>query len=244
VHKGGKWVFSSNYSSGHIAVLPVEANGGVGAPDPIKGFPQNAHQIISDPAGKFVFVCATGPNQIAQFAFNETTGKLTPNDPATVMSGPGEPRHLAFHPNEQWAYHINERTSAVVSWKYDKATGKLIDPEVLPGLPAGFSGSNSGAHVVVHPNGNFVYSSNRGHNSITIWAVNATTGRLTQKGRETGMISTPRDFGVDPTGTFLIVANQGSGNAVVYRIKPDGTLTREGSPVAMPQPTFVGFLNL
>jgi len=243
VHRSGKWVLSANYGDGRVAVLPILANGGVGEPvftdNPV---PKNAHQIIEDPSGKFVFVPCTGPNVILQYRIDAKTGKLTPNTPFRVP-GDGEPRHLAFHPGGKYAYAINEAGLSVTSFLYDKRAGTLSSPETLAAAPAGARGS--GAHIAVHPSGRFVYASLRGPNHIAVFDVNAATGRLTQIVNETGggVISTPRDFTIDPTGQFLLVANQGSDSVTVFRVNAaDGRLTIVGTTPTVPKPAFVGVL--
>jgi 6-phosphogluconolactonase len=243
VDRTGKWVLSSNYGDGRVAVLPIQANGGVGEPvftdNPV---PKNAHQIIEDPAGRFAFVPCTGPNVILQYRFDAKTGKLTPNTPFKVP-GTGEPRHLAFHPGATYAYAVNEAAMSVTSFAYDASKGALTAIETIPAAPAG--GKGTGAHILVHPSGRFVYASLRGPNHIAIFSVDAATGRLTHVADETGggVIRTPRDFTVDPTGAFLLVANQETGSVTVFRINPsDGRLTLAGTTPAIPKPAFVGVL--
>jgi 6-phosphogluconolactonase len=158
---------------------------------------------------------------------------------------------VAFHPTQPYAYSINEAGSSLISMKYDAQTGKLSDPETLSALAPNVPAMGStGAHVVVHPGGKFVYAGIRsGANSaLAIFAINATTGRAENPTWETGggMIRTPRDFGVDPTGSYLISANQDApASVIVFRInQADGKLTKLGDPVAIPGPACVVFLAL
>ncbi len=254
VHPSGKWVLSANYGSGHVATLAIMDSGAVVDPLPaniLTPFAYHSHQIVSDPAGKFVFVPAPEATRdlppvgkIAQYSIDVVTGKLTANDPPFAMSAAdARPRHIAFHPRGPFAYAINETNDSVVSWKYDAVAGKLSDPETLPTHPPDYMGRSNGAHVVVHPGGKFVYCSIRVFNGIAIFPVNEATGRLGNASWETRMISTPRDFAIDPSGTFLVVGNQDGNSVAVFRInRTDGKLTPVGTPVAAPKPSFVGFL--
>ena len=248
VHPTGKWLLVVHFDSGHLTVLPIAADGTLGAPVDIQRPEDEAHQIISDASGQHVFVPCRAGNVIAQYGFDALTGKLSPANPPTVPAATGAgPRHMAFHPNGKYAYVINELNGTMTSLQYDGTTGLLTAPEVLSTVPAGFKETSS-AHVVVHPSGRFVYGSNRTHNSIAMFSVNPATGRLSALGHETGggLIKTPRDFGVDPSGQYLIVANQGSNNLLVFRIDAtSGTLTLVGDPVSVPNgPQFAGLLTL
>jgi 6-phosphogluconolactonase len=243
VHGSGRWVFASNYGDGGVAVLPVRPDGGVGEPvfndHPV---PKNAHQIIEDPSGRFVFVPCTGPNVILQYRFDPKTGTLAPNTPFKVQ-GKGEPRHLAFDPAAKYAYAINEADMTVTSFTYDRAKGTLTEIEAVPAAAAGAKGT--GAHILVHPSGKFVYASLRGPNHIAIFSIDRATGRLAHVADETGggTIRIPRDFTIDPTGAFLLVANQDGASVSVFRVNPaDGRLTLAGTTPTIPKPAFVGVL--
>jgi len=247
VHPNGKWVFVANYSSGTIGVLPVKADGGVGEPK-VKETPgKNAHMIFADPTGRFVFVPCLGSNYVAQFTFDPTTGELKPNDPPVVPTAPGAgPRHLALHPNGRCAYLINELDCTITSFAYDAASGKLSNPKTLPTLPAGVElKGNSGAHVLVSPNGKFVYASNREHDSIAIYAADPESGQLKLVGHENGGgdIKVPRDFTLDPSGKFLLVANQKAGTVTAFRCSAErGTLEKLDTIKVPPGPAFVGVM--
>jgi 6-phosphogluconolactonase len=248
VHPSGKWVLTAHFASGHVAVLPVREDGGVGTPVFIHRPADQAHQIISDAAAQYVFVPCRDGNVVAQYRIDVGTGRLMPNNPASVRAAPGAgPRHMDFHPSGKYAYVINEKNGTMTSYKYDAETGRLSDPATSRTTPAGFS-ETAAAHVVVHPSGAFVYGSNRRHQSIVIFSVDEATGRLKLVGHEMGggLIDTPRDFTVDPTGRYLLVANQGRHTVLVFRIdQATGRLTRIGSPVSVARgPAFVGVLPL
>jgi len=239
VHPSGKWIFAAHYGSGHTTVHPILANGGVGAPvynD--KTATAEAHQAMVDPTAKFLFVPCRTPNTIAQYRIDEATGTLTANNPARVTaptSGTG-PRHMAFHPSGKWAYVLGELNGHVVTYAYDGTTGLLSSPAEIPTT----NNENSAAHIVVHPNGRFAFASLRRSNEIVTLTLDAATGRATVSAHQTTMISTPRDFTLDPSGQLLLVANQGSGNVVVFGINDaDGTLAMRSafatSGVSQPQ---------
>src|SRR5262249_54226533 len=148
-------------------------------------------------------------------------GVLTPNDPPAIDMAPGAgPRHFAFHPSGKYAYAINEIDLTVTAMSYDAAKGTFKKEQTISTLPKGTEGkpSFSTAEVVVHPSGKFVYGSNRGHNTIVAYAVNESSGELTLVGHQGEGIKTPRNFNIDPTGTYLIVANQDGASLVMFKI--------------------------
>ena len=239
VHPSGKWIFAAHYGSGHTTVHPITSNGGVGAlvfND--KTANAEAHQAKVDPTGKFLMVPCRAPNTVAQYRIDEATGMLTANTPARVTaptSGTG-PRHMDFHPNGKWAYVLGELNGHVLTYAYDGATGLLSNPTEITTK----DGENAAAHIVVHPTGAFAFASLRRNNEITTLTLDASTGRPTVTAHQTAMISTPRDFTLDPSGRFLLVANQGGGNVLVFAIdQTDGTLTMRSamttSGISQPQ---------
>jgi 6-phosphogluconolactonase len=245
VHPSGAWVFAAHFNSGHVTVHATAGTGAATTLTDVERPADEAHQIVSDASGNHVFVPCRAGNVIAQYAF--ASGQLTPATPPLVQAETGAgPRHIAFHPNQQSAYVINELNGTITSYRYDATAGLLSMPQSMASAPAGMSETSS-AHVVVHPSGRFVYTSNRTTNTIGIFSVDA-SGRLSTIGHETagGMVRTPRDFGMDPTGRYLIVANQGTNNVIVLRIDATaGTLTRVGDPVSVPaSPQFAGAIAL
>jgi 6-phosphogluconolactonase len=246
VHPGGKWVYAANYGSGHVAVLPVGADGGLSDPIDVQLAGKNAHMAITDKAGKFLFVPCLGSDHIAVYRIDATSGKLSPNSQATVPLAKGAgPRHLAFAPDERRAYVINELNATLTSFAFDAATGVFSAPATVSTLPAGFSGKNSCAHVVVSPDGASLYGSNRGHDSLVICRIDPASGALTVAGHETGggEIKTPRNFTLDPSGTLALVASQGSDLVTVFRVDAaTGKLKRLGSQKVGPKPSFVGVM--
>ena len=248
VHPDGKWVFTASYGSGHIGIAPINADGTLGTPlEPIHGG-KNAHQVALDASGKFLLVPFLGNNHVNQYKFDEASGQLTPNDPpfATASAEKAGPRHIVIHPSGKFAYVINEQGSTVDSFEYDKTKGLLSNPQSIPTVPEGTDmKGKSTAHILVSPDGKFVYGSNRGHDSIVIYAVNPDTGRLKFVGHETGggEIKTPRDFSLDLTGKFAIVANQAAENITVFkRDEAKGTLEKIGTYAVPPKTAYVGVM--
>lgn len=237
------WVLVANYTAGSAAVFPILPNGSLGAPTDVESPGVKAHLAITNPSGGFAFVPCLGSNVIAQYTFDAILGKLTPNAPATVSaSAAAGPRHLAFHPTEKFAYGVNETASTMSAYAFDIGTGTLTLVQTQSTLPSNFAGPNSGAEVATSPSGAFVYASNRGHDSIVTFAVNAGTGQLTLVGHEPTGGKNPRSFAVDPAGAFLFVANQGSGTVTGFRLDPT---TGKPAPLPgpanlVPSPTFVG----
>jgi 6-phosphogluconolactonase len=249
--KQGKNVLVANYGGGSVAVLPVDADGRLG---PATAFVQHegsgadkrrqegphAHSINLDAANKFAIAADLGLDKLLVYKFDSAAGKITPNDPPALNLAPAAgPRHFAFHPNGKWAYVNNEIDSTVTALAYDAEKGVFTKLNTLSTLPAPHKG-NSTAETVVHPNGKFVYVSNRGHNSIAIFEVNQETGELKSAGHQGEGIKTPRNFNIDPSGRWMVVANQDGDNLIVYAIdaktgqlKPTGQSVEVGSPVCV-----------
>mgnify|MGYP001626248582 CR=1 FL=1 len=257
VDKTGKFVLVANYGSGSVAVLPILSDGRLGEAtcsiqhegksiNPQRQEGPHAHSINLDPKNKFAIVADLGIDKLLVYRFDAMKGALEPNDPPFVKTAPGAgPRHTAFHPSGKFVYAINELNSTVTSYRYDGEKGILTELRTVSTLPDGFSGSNTTAEVQVHPSGKFLYGSNRGHDSVAVFAINESTGELTPLGHQPTQGRTPRNFGIDPTGTYLFAANQDSDNIVVFRIDArTGKLELTGITVEVPTPVCVKFLPL
>ena len=257
VDKAGRNVLAANYGGGSACVLPIAADGKVGA---ATAFVQHvgsgankqrqesphAHSINLDPANRFAFVADLGLDKVLVYKFDGNAGKIVANDPpaASVDAGAG-PRHFAFHPTGRFAYVINEMHCTVTAFAYDADRGVLKPVQTITTLPDGVKPGYSTAEVQVHPSGKFLYGSNRGHHSIAAFAINQETGQLTAVGHATEKIKTPRNFGIDPTGKFVIVANQDGDSLVVFRVNQQtGQLEPTGHSVEVPTPVCVKFLAL
>lgn len=236
----GRYVLVANYSGNNASVLPVRDGGALGPATHTVSSGTRAHQIITDPSNRFVFVPCLGDDRVAQYIFNFDAGTLVPNAVPYVDTANGAgPRHLAFHPSGRWAYLINETNSTLTALTFNSASGRLTPFQTLSTLPAPMAG-NSTAEVAVHPNGKFVYGSNRGHNSIVAFALDGGTMTLIGHASTGGM--TPRHFSIDTSGTLLLVGNQASGTLFAFRINAvTGALVPLGEAGRANAPSFVGF---
>ena len=256
VDKTGRDVLVANYDSGSVSVIPVQADGKLGKPtafiqhhgssaDPERQRGPHAHSINVDAANRFAFAADLGLDKVLVYRFDPAKGTLVANDPSSVSVKPGAgPRHFAFHPGGHFAYVINEMHSTVTAFSYDPSAGVLKELQTISTLPEGFKAENSTAEVQVHPSGKFLYGSNRGHDSIAVFAIDAEKGTLRLIEQQSTQGKTPRNFGIDPTGRYLLAANQDSGNVVVFRINAqNGRLTPTGQVVEVPNPVCVKFLN-
>jgi 6-phosphogluconolactonase len=249
VDPSGKWLLVANYDGGTAAVLGIQPNGSLvaAAAGDIQSFGSGAqtHEIVLDPTSQYAFVALKGSSAVAQFKFDSATGKLTPSNPARVMTANGAgPRHIAFHPSSKWAYVINEQASTMVA--YTHTAGTLTEMQSLSTRNAS-GGGNSTAECAMHPTGKWLYGSNRGDNNIVQYSIGQTDGRMTLVGHTPSGGNTPRHFSIDPTGQFLFAANQDSDNVAVFRISAaDGKLTSAGAPTTVQgnQPTFVALTYL
>ena len=248
VDHSGKFVLVANYNGGNVAVLPLGADGtlsnAVDGAD--HGSGAQSHQVVLDPQNRFSFVPNKGRSDIAQYSFDAETGALTPNEPAALALAEGAgSRHMAFHPSGAYAYVINELDDTVTALAFDAQAGTLSQLQTLSTLPEGASGgSNSGAEIQVSPSGRFVYGSNRGHDSIVIYAVDAATGRLSVLGHQPTGGSTPRSFHLEPSGKLLLVANQFSNEVVSFRVDAQTGLLTELMSTPVTAPAFVGVTYL
>jgi 6-phosphogluconolactonase len=198
----------------------------------------HAHSIDLDAADRFAVVADLGLDKLLVYRFDPAQGTLAPNQPPATRLAPGAgPRHFAFHPDGKHGYVINELDSTITAFAYDAGAGILTQLQTLSTLPVGFAARNSTAELVVRPDGRFLYGSNRGHDSIAIFAVDAATGKLTALGHESTLGRTPRNFAIDPTGAYLLAANQDSDTIAVLRIDAgSGRLAPVGSPFRIPRP--------
>jgi len=249
----GKHVLLANYGGGSVAVVAIKPDGTLGEGTAFvqhegssvtsrqKG--PHAHSINLDPANRFAIAADLGLDKLLVYRFDTQSGKLAPHDPPAAKVAPGAgPRHFTFHPNGKLAYVINELDSTVTAFRYDAEKGTLTEFQTITTLPADFSGNTTTAEVVIHPNGKFLYGSNRGHDSLAIYAIDE-DGRLTLVGHESTGGKTPRNFAIEPSGKFLLAANQGTNNILVFQIDPaTGKLKRTGTEVEVPAPVCVRFL--
>lgn len=253
--KNGKYVLVANYTGGSVSVFPVQQDGSVGAatafiqhkgsgPNRERQEAAHAHWIEASPDNRFAIAADLGLDELLVYHFDATTGKLTANDPPFAKTEPGAgPRHVAFARNGKFAYAINELQSTVTVFAYDAANGILDPLQTISTLPKEFSGENTAAEIAVHPNGRFLFASNRGHDSIAVFSIDKANGTLRLVDNFSVKGRTPRNFVIDPTGSRLLVANQDTGNIVTFRInRSTGRLTATGRQVKVPAPVCLKFM--
>ncbi len=254
VDRTGSTVLVANYGGGSIASLPIAADGRLGpaasaiqhegkSVNPQRQESPHAHSINVSPDNRFAVAADLGMDKLLVYRLDPATSKLAPNDPPSASVKPGSgPRHFAFHPNGKTAYAINEMACTVSVLDYDAQRGVLTERQTVSTLPKGekVEPGYSTAEVQVHPSGHFVYGSNRGHDTITVFAVDEKDGTLRQIQNESTQGKTPRGFGIDPTGRFLLAGNQASDTVTVFRIdqktgrlKPTGQQLEVGAPVCV-----------
>jgi 6-phosphogluconolactonase len=245
----GKHALVANYWGATVAVLPIQADGRLGpatavvrhqgkSVNPERQAEPHPHSINLDPANRFAFVADLGIDSLVAYRFDATKGLLARHEAGSAVVKPGAgPRHLAFHPGGKDAYVINELDSTITRLAYDAAGGVMKAVQTLSTLPPGFAGRNITAEVVVHPDGRLLFGSNRGHDSIAIFTIDAASGALSAAGHQPTGGKTPRNFAIDPTGDLLLAANQESDTIAVFRIdRASGRLAPVGSPVRVPRP--------
>jgi 6-phosphogluconolactonase len=253
----GRNVLVANYGGGSVAVLPVRSDGGL---EPASAFVQHsgssvnrqrqeaphAHGIYLDPADRFAYVPDLGMDKILVYRFDPKKGSLTAAEAPSASVAPGAgPRHFAVHPRGRFAYVINELVCTVTAFARESRTGALTELQTLSTLPEGeaFKPSLSTAELFAHPSGRFLYGSNRGHDTIVVFAVDAKTGRLSRVENVSTEGKIPRSFGIDPGGKWLLAANQSSDSVVVFGIDPKtGRLTSTGQIIEVGAPVSVSFV--
>lgn len=251
----GKYVLVANYDGGNIAVFPILADGKLGAAtafvqhsghgtNPERQEGPHAHSIVLTPDNRFAIVNDLGLDELLVYKFDSTKGTLTPNDPpfAKLDAGSG-PRHFTLAPDGKFAYVINEMGKTVTAFSADLHAGVFKPIGSVSTVPSGFSGRNDDAEIEAHPAGKFVYASNRGEDSIAIYAIDPAKGTLKQVGDVPTGGKEPRSFAIDPTGKLLFAANQNSDNIAIFRIDAKtGQLTPTGEKLDVPSPVSVKFL--
>ena len=257
VDQTGKTLAIANYRSGTVATISLEAGGKLGSGgaaiqnsgssvNPKRQEGPHAHSADFSPDNRYLISADLGTDQVRVFRVDPATAFLEPNDPAFAKVNPGAgPRHFAFHPSGKFGYVINELQSTVTAFNWDAAGGALTEMQTISTLPEDFTRRTTTAEIEVHPSGKFLYGSNRGHDSIAVFAIDEANGKLTAVERTSTQGKTPRSFAVDPTGRFLFAVNQNTNNLVVFRIdQQSGRLTQEGEPLQVPSPVCVKFVKV
>ena len=253
---GRKYALVSNYTAGSVAVFPVLKDGRLGeatsfvqhkgsSVNPQRQKGPHAHAVALSPDNRFAVVADLGLDELLIYSFDSAKGTLGAN-PQVVKTAPGAgPRHLAFSSDGRFLYLINELQSTVLTYSYNATTGALHELQTISTLPKTFSGNSTAAEIQIHPSGKFLFASNRGDDSIAVFAIDSGTGALTHVENDPTSGKTPRNFAIDPTGSWLLSANQDSGNIVVFRIdQKTGHLTPTGDVFQIPSPTCLKFVAL
>ena len=254
--KTGKWIFAGNYSSGSLSLFPVNKDGslqpsskliqhhGKGA-HPTRQDKPHVHCTYISPDNHYLFVPDLGIDKVMIYSFDQKTGKLEEGKQPFSLSTPGAgPRHFTFHPNGKYAYLIEELTGHVVAYKYDNGT--LSELQRISTTPEGQTGYRGSADIHVSPDGKFLYASNRGDfNTIASYKIDTDKGTLTNLGYQSTLGKAPRNFNFDPSGNFLIVANQDSDQIVIFkRNKETGELTDTGKRIDVGKPVCIKWASL
>ncbi|MDP6667344.1 MAG: lactonase family protein, partial [Dehalococcoidia bacterium] len=246
-------VIATNYSGGSIGVLPINDDGSLGE---LTDFIQHegssintrrqekahAHSVNIDKSNAHAYVCDLGMDKVFVYDIDHANGKLTPSAQGSVDEVAGEgPRHFDFHPSGKYVYVINELGCTITLYNLG-ADGSLTPVQTVPSLPEGWEGDNTTADIHVSPDGDFVYGSNRGHDSLVIYGIDQATGKMTYIGHQSTLGNEPRNFAITPDGAFLLAENQNSDTIVTFKRESDGTLTATGSVIDVPAPVCIQFM--
>lgn len=231
VDPGGKFVLAADYNGGHVVVFPVQSDGTLGPLVDEESFDTQVqaltHSVRVHRSGKWAYVANKGRNNVAQFAFDATSGQLTALPTPTIQSRPG-PRHIALHPTAEFAYVLHEVDGTLRTYAIGD-DGVLSQTVTQATLPTDVAQPRSAAHLTVHPNGKFLYTSNRNYDHLQVFALGS-DGRPSMID-DVATVKIPRDFDVDAAGKYLVVAGQGDGTLQTYAIGADGKLTAKGAPL-------------
>jgi 6-phosphogluconolactonase len=246
VHPSGEFLLVAHYTGGAVSALPIREDGALDAPsdvvrhegssrDPERQSEAHPHSINPDPDGRFVYVPDLGTDEVIVYEFDAEAGELDRVSAVEARPGAG-PRHLDFHPEEPYLYLLNELDSTLCAYERDPATGGLTEVDRQSTLPEAFAGENLTADVHVHPSGDWVYCSNRGHDSIAAFGTGE-GGALRFRGTVPTRGEWPRNFALDATGELLFAENKNTDDVRTYRVDGGtGGLAPVDSRVSIPQP--------
>ena len=257
VDADSRYVMVANYSGGSLAIYPIEQDGSLGeatqviqheggSVNPQRQEGPHVHSVNLDGADRRLFAPDLGLDKIMIYALDKESGTLEPAPQPWVEAAPGAgPRHFVFHPSQEYAYLIQELNSTITVYAYAADEGRLTALQTVSTLPDDFSGDSSTADIHVSSDGRFVYGSNRGHDSIAIFAVDGESGQLTSLGHVSTLGRTPRNFALDPTGDMLLAANQDSNTIVSYFVEQEsGQLKATGHIIPVPSPVCVKIVKI
>jgi 6-phosphogluconolactonase len=254
----GRMLIAASYGGGYAASFPLAADGrllpratfladeGPLGPNPARQEKPHAHSTTFSPDNRFAFVADLGLDRVFSYRIDPAHGTFRPNDPAFVTITPGAgPRHCRFSNDGRQFYVLGEIDGSITACAYDAARGVAVPIQHISTLPAGFkvTDPDRAAEIRVHPNGNFIYASNRGHDSLAVFARNPADGRLTLVEIVPCGGAHPRNFALSSDGSWLVCANRDSNNLAVFRVDPaTGRLTATGQSVTVPQAVCVLFV--
>jgi 6-phosphogluconolactonase len=255
IDPAGRFMVVANYASGTVAVLPIAPDGslkdqhqlavleGERGPHRTQQTGSLPHDIVLDRSGRFVLVPDKGLDRVFVFRLDTASGRLSPTGQGSVQTRPGAgPRHLAFHPRLPIVWVLNELDSTATTYRWDAGTGALAPVQVITTLPTDFTGYSTTAEIAVTPEGRFVYCSNRGHDSVAIYAADTTNGLLNSVGWQPSQGARPRFICLDPAGRFLHAANEQSDTVVTFRVDPvSGELAPTGQVIRIASPVTIVF---
>jgi 6-phosphogluconolactonase len=238
-----------------VAVLPIQSDGTLGdatsvdqhygrGGDPERQATPHAHGVALSPDNKFALVAEHGIDQVMVYRFDAARGMLTPSNPPSFKTPPSRaPRHVVFHPNGKFAYVVNELAGSLTAFAFSAADATLRELQTVSTTPQGFTGGNTGAEVVIDKDGRFVYTSNRGPETIGVFAIDSANGTVSLVEHTPTGGKTPRNIALDPTGSFMFAGNQASNNLAVFRVDAKtGRLTSTGQLYDVPEPTSIVFV--
>jgi 6-phosphogluconolactonase len=257
VEHSGKYVLAANYAGGKTAVMmPIREDGGLGIVSEAvqhegssinkeRQTSPHGHCVLPDPSNTYVFVSDLGIDQLVRYKLDTINGKLIPAFVGSVKMERGSgPRHFVFHPTGKFVYVLSELAATVTVFSYDAASGTMQKLQTISMLPEGYEGQKWAAAIRITADGRFVYASNRGHDSIAMYAVDEQTGQLTALGFQSTGGKVPRDFNIDPTGQWLLAANQATDTVVTFKInQTTGVLEETGIVAEVATPVCLTFLQ-
>lgn len=257
VDDAGRHVLVANYSGGTVAVLPIDANGQLReascviqhqgkSVNPKRQEAPHPHSVNLDPTGRFAFVADLGLDRVMIYRYDAQSGQLRANEPAYASVAPGAgPRHFAFHPSGRFAYVINELANTVTAFAWDPDKGSLSEIQTIKTLPGDFQGTSYTAEILVHPSGEWLFGSNRGHDSISVFRVESKSGKLELVSHAKEGIRWPRNFNIDPSGRFVLVASERGDNIVVFELNTKkGELVCSHIEEGVPTPVCLKFVPI
>lgn len=250
----GEVAMVANYISGTVALFPVGEGGALASashvvqhvgsgPVVARQDRPHAHCIVPHPSNRFVLAADLGADRVLVYEFDDACRALVPRSGSDAVLPPGTgPRHLAFHPDLPLVFVVGELSSTITVLHCDPTTAALSVIETLSTFPSPWTGTNYPADVHVAPGGRAVYVSNRGHDSVAVFSVQAETGRLVLEHVESSGGDWPRSFSLDPSGRWLVVANQRSNTLAVFaRNEESGRLAPTPHSIDVPSPVCVRF---